>query len=742
MIEVLKRDKKTRECFQKHKIHHAIESAYLSVGKKMDEDAFNCVMSQFPEDTSDGYLLINVEDIQDRIEKCLFDYDTEVAISFHDYRLTHKLIRSERKGLAREFAKKLMCENIENQNANVDEYSFGGRMAEASNVYKKDFALNNCVSKQTKRNHLNNESYIHDLDNYASGEHNCFERSTKFITSKGIMSFNNFEDGEKIEVLTMNGEWSVATVHKYGRGKVNDITLERCGKKVTIGATSNHRWILKNGDVTTTLHIGDELYPLQEMKDEISIDTEEDAYWWCFGFVIGDGCDHYNKTQCRLCGKKIIYEPIFEKAKYKKNGKDTFVKCLYVGKQEFLDNCMWKFLSKKQKQMIFNGYMSADGENGFKNCSTSDKRIVSLLSDISSIAGYHIHSIRMAIRDTQYKENALLYHIRFTRSHRNQNLWKVVSITPRNHCNDTLWCVEEPKTHSFTLDGGIVTGNCLSLPLDDLLANGSKVGQTDIRPAGSINSAMQLTAVYFQIQSQEQFGGVSATHYDWTMVPYVRKSFFKHYVLNYIKDQDDFDSFSVLAKTNDDIDDWVEEHKKEFLMKFNLKFEDFRFDNLTSLDTHYANSALFDTKIELMQAVEALYHNLNTLQSRPGSQLPFSSMNYGSCTLPEGQMVIEALLDGSLRGTGKHHLTPIFPCGIFQVGRGINKKPGDPNYYLFRKALKSTAKRIYPNFANLDWSGNKGYDKNDPRTYFSTMGKRNTTAHLKPFEPCLMGVAV
>ena len=176
--------------------------------------------------------------------------------------------------------------------------------------------------------------------------------------------------------------------------------------------------------------------------------------------------------------------------------------------------------------------------------------------------------------------------------------------------------------------------------------------------------------------------------------------------------------------TNDEIDDWVDSHKEEFLKKFNLTKDDFRLDNMKKLDKHYANAALFDTKIELMQAVEALYHNLNTLQSRPGSQLPFSSMNYGSCTLPEGQIVIEALLDGSLRGTGKYHLTPIFPCGIFQVGKGINKKPGDPNYYLFRKALQSTAKRIYPNYANLDWSGNKGYDKKDPKTYFSTMGCR------------------
>lgn len=175
MIEVLKRDKKTKECFQEHKIHHAIENAYISVGKTIDEDVFKCALERMGifDVEEDEEVLLNVEDIQDSIERCLFDYDIDVAISFHDYRLTHKLIRSERKGLAREFAKKLMCENIENQNANVDEYSFGGRMGEASNVYKKDFALNNCVSKQTKRNHLNNESYIHDLDNYASGESNC-----------------------------------------------------------------------------------------------------------------------------------------------------------------------------------------------------------------------------------------------------------------------------------------------------------------------------------------------------------------------------------------------------------------------------------------------------------------------------------------------------------------------------------------------------------------------------------------
>jgi ribonucleoside-triphosphate reductase len=117
-------------------------------------------------------------------------------------------------------------------------------------------------------------------------------------------------------------------------------------------------------------------------------------------------------------------------------------------------------------------------------------------------------------------------------------------------------------------------------------------------------------------------------------------------------------------------------------------------------------------------------HNLNTLQSRSGQQLPFSSINYGTCTLPEGRMVTEALLRASIDGVGKLHTTPIFPCGIFQCMKGVNRKEGDPNYDLFKLALESTARRLYPNYANVDWSTNKGYDPADPKTYVSTMGCR------------------
>lgn len=103
-------------------------------------------------------------------------------------------------------------------------------------------------------------------------------------------------------------------------------------------------------------------------------------------------------------------------------------------------------------------------------------------------------------------------------------------------------------------------------------------------------------------------------------------------------------------------------------------------------------------------------------------QLPFTSLNYGTCTLPEGRMFTKALLDVSIEGLGKLHKTAIFPCGIFQKMKGVNDK-GSPNYDLYRLALESTSKRLYPNYANVDWSGNAGYDRNDPTTYFSTMGK-------------------
>ena len=252
--------------------------------------------------------------------------------------------------------------------------------------------------------------------------------------------------------------------------------------------------------------------------------------------------------------------------------------------------------------------------------------------------------------------------------------------------------------------------NCLSIPFDDLLANGFNTRQTDVRPAGSVNTAMQLVAVIFQLQSLQQFGGVSATHLDWTMVPYVRKSFTKHLKtgMKYCENKSDY----KLKR----FDKWIEKSKDGTV----------HFDDIAFKDVHPEawEFAMDMTEKEIHQAVEGLYHNLNTLQSRSGNQLPFTSINYGTCTLPEGRMVTKALLEVLLEGLGSKKKTSIFPCGIFQASKTINRLPGTPNYDLYQLALRCTATRLYPNYANVEWSGNAGYDPEDPTTYFSTMGCR------------------
>ena len=254
--------------------------------------------------------------------------------------------------------------------------------------------------------------------------------------------------------------------------------------------------------------------------------------------------------------------------------------------------------------------------------------------------------------------------------------------------------------------------NCLSIPFDKLLKNGFNTRQTDVRPAQSINTAFQLLAVIFQLQSLQEFGGVSSTHLDWTMVPYVRKSFYKHYVdgLRYVEAKDE---------------QYIQQYVYDIINDPECFTEEQSIDSSWWKENNKAYTYALDmTKKEVYQAAEGMYHNLNTLQSRSGNQLPFTSINYGTCTEPEGRMVTKAILDVSIKGIGKLHKTSIFPCGIFQCMKGVNRKPGDPNYDLFQFALKSTAKRLYPNYANVDWSGNAGYDVNDPKTYFSTMGCR------------------
>lgn len=241
--------------------------------------------------------------------------------------------------------------------------------------------------------------------------------------------------------------------------------------------------------------------------------------------------------------------------------------------------------------------------------------------------------------------------------------------------------------------------NCLQINFKRLFANGFETRNGDVRPPKSISTAMQQMAVVMQCQSQVQFGGVGTIHADFDLAPFVKMSFLKHYKegVKHLCGKDLDDNFQPCLSIAD-------ESYKEF-----------------SMDAYrYAMEML---EKEGRQAAQGLYHNLNTLESRAGSQLPFTSLNFGRDTSPEGRLITKWLLQASIDGVGKYHKTPIFPISIMQIKDGVNLKPGDPNYDLKLLAMESTSKRLYPNYVNCDCN-NACEDENDPDTYMSTMGCR------------------
>lgn len=224
--------------------------------------------------------------------------------------------------------------------------------------------------------------------------------------------------------------------------------------------------------------------------------------------------------------------------------------------------------------------------------------------------------------------------------------------------------------------------NCLTIDLLDILERGFETNNGDVRPPSTIRSAMQLTAVILQCQSNNMFGGIAVSSLDYDLAPYVAMSFVKHFKtgLKHLR-----------RKNIDEVDGIVRDY-------------DIAINN-DELKDHFRE--VYDyahelTKDETCQSAEALIHNLNTLQSRAGDQLPFTSVNFGTDITTEGRMVSKALLHATIRGIGKKGMTPIFPISIFKHMKGVNANEGDPNYDIKKLAIECSSKRIYPNFANID----------------------------------------
>lgn len=247
--------------------------------------------------------------------------------------------------------------------------------------------------------------------------------------------------------------------------------------------------------------------------------------------------------------------------------------------------------------------------------------------------------------------------------------------------------------------------NCLNLDFGEIFTYGFKTRNGDVRPPASFSTACQLVAVAFQCQSQVQFGGVGSIHLDYDLAPFVQMSFAKHF--------------------KDGLK-WVSDASEEYINSLPKKISVESKEAKTFPKAYkYAMEML---ESEGKQAAQGLYHNLNTLESRQGSQVPFTSINLGRDTSPEGRLVIKWIMEASIDGIGEHHLTSIFPISIFQYKNGVNAKVGDKNYDMKQLALKSMSKRIYPNWVNCNWS-QFHEDENNPDTFGSTMGCRTLVGY-------------
>lgn len=270
---------------------------------------------------------------------------------------------------------------------------------------------------------------------------------------------------------------------------------------------------------------------------------------------------------------------------------------------------------------------------------------------------------------------------------------------------------KEGDLHIHDLNFYPITWNCCQIPAGKLLKHGFSTGHGHIRKPNNIQTAAALMCILIQSNQNEMYGGQAIPTFEYDLAPYVVKSFIKHFTRLMKIEGFDQNSRDLLEK----------EINQEYEKKGTIGDSFFTIPNSTLAEKLNAGAWEF-TKQDTYQAMEALIHNLNTMQSRAGAQVPFSSINYGTGTTYEQRLIIESVLKATDAGLGNGE-TPIFPVQVFKVMDGVNANPEDPNYDLFELACKVSAKRLFPNFSFPGASYNLPYyKKGHPETELAVMG--------------------
>lgn len=609
-----------------------------------------------------------------------FENFPEISKAYQEYRDYKNTYTKAFEAVKNEADTVLLLGDKENANFDSSLVSTKGSLIKGyltKQLYKQFY-----LTKEEKELVKRGDIYIHDLRDMIFGSINCFDRNTKFITSQGLKSFNDFNDGDTVTVLTAKGNWKPATVHCYGKQSLNKVGIKRSrGQEVYVYATKNHRWILNNNSETTDLKVGDILCNTPKVStfkwDSLSI---ENKTYWCLGFLFGDGTQsHSTACSIRLCGDKSKYASRFKEC--------GFTVTTPNNKGWSGDNLVWMHDTSKSLppinhmtveniKLFINGLLCADGgkelrssHRDFRSLQVSGEYCDAIYSMLHT-AGYYVNSVAdLTAQETNYairRKNTKQFKIYENATER--TAWRVSSIEPANVTTD-VWCLNVEDDHSFILEHGIPTGNCCLFDIGNVLRGGFSMSNVDYTEPTSVLSALQVIGDITLVATAQQFGGFSLSQLDMVLLPYCHKTLEKAY-----------------------------KHAKHCFP-----------DSDPSNWDLYARRVLKD---ELKQGFQSLELKLNTVPCSRGD-FAFTTISFGCWNAPQWlgryltnkdlwilKEICEAILTTRMNGHGENHKPVVFPklvylyeenyLSAFQEARDV-----------FELAIECSSKCMYPDFLSL-----------------------------------------
>lgn len=606
---------------------------------------------------------------------------TDVANSYQEY-------RDYKNTYAKSFEKvKDEADNVlllgDRENANFDSSLVSTKGSLIKGYLTKELYRQFYLSKEEKELTKRGDIYIHDMRDMLMGSVNCFSRETTFLTSEGIRSFKDFNNGDQIKVLTHKGNWKTATVHSYGKQPLYKVSVRRSrGEPVEVFVTKNHRWLLRDNKQTTALQVGDVLTDTPDISSEFSWEslTPVEKALWCLGFVFGDGSQaHASACTVRLCGDKNKYAGRFKECGYtvtvpsnKGWGGDSFVWLHDTAKM--LPPKGWRTV--KDTQAFINGLLCADGDKDPRSLQRSFRDIqISAneetqkeLYDMLNVAGYYVSAVHEVPKETNYGTRKLptkrycLYQ-----GARECTSWRVVSIEDVNRVEE-VWCLQVEDDHSFLLECGIPTGNCCLFDIGNVLRGGFSMSNVDYTEPTSVLSALQVIGDITLVATAQQFGGFTLAEIDKVLLPYAKKTYDNAF--------------------------------KKYFEQCNMEYDE------------SCAMAMGDLRRELEQGFQSLELKLNTVPCSRGD-FAFTTLTFGTWDIMMDdldrdimRMIDETILKTRMKGHGGKQV--VFPKLVFLYDE--NKINEDEDHKeLFELAVKCSSKGMYPDFLSL--TGNPEVNK-------------------------------